>query len=151
LILPGSFTFGIQYVNAAKWRIGAQFGTQNWASYLNEARPETLRNTISVSGGIEYTPDLGSYNNYFKRIRYRVGGYYRQDPRIIEGKNVNDVGLSFGFGFPITLPRQQTSFVNAAFELGQVGSGTAISETYLRATVGFTLNDNTWFYKRRFE
>jgi hypothetical protein len=151
LTIPGSFTIGIQYVNAAKMRVGVQFGHQQWSQYLNEARPETMRNTISLSGGVEYTPDMGSYNNYGKKVRYRLGAYYRQDPRIVNGSKIDDTGISFGFGFPITLPRQQSSFVNAAFELGRLGAGTPVSETYGRITLGFTLNDNTWFYKRRFE
>jgi hypothetical protein len=151
LTLPASFTFGIQYVDAAKMRVGVQFGRQQWANYVNQARPETLRNTMSVSGGLEYTPDMGSYNNYAKRIRYRIGGYYRQDPRTVNGSNVDDTGLSLGFGFPIVMPRQQTAFMNVAFELGKIGAGTPIAETYGKVTVGFTLNDNTWFYKRRFE
>jgi len=61
------------------------------------------------------------------------------------------MGVTFGFGFPLVLPRQQTSFVNAAFELGKIGTDSAIEESYVRLTLGFTMNDNTWFYKRRFE
>lgn len=86
-----------------------------------------------------------------KRVRYRAGAYYRQDPREINGKNLDDIGVTLGFGFPLILPRQQTSFVNAAFEIGKIGTDSPIEETYYKLTVGFTLNDNTWFYKRRFE
>lgn len=151
--LPASFTLGAEYVNANKFKAGVQVGMDGWSKYKNEARPldKPFRNTISVSGGVEYTPDFSSYNRYAKRIHYRLGGYYRQDPRSVNGKDLNDVGLSFGFGFPIVLPRQQTSFLNTAFELGKFGGGSPIEETYFRITVGFTLNDNSWFYKRRFE
>jgi hypothetical protein len=150
LTLPATFGIGIQYVKASKLKLGAQFDYGAWSAYRNEARPEEMRNTISVSGGVEYIPDWASYNNYGKRIRYRLGAYYRQDPRIVN-KGLDDLGLSFGFGFPITLPRQQTSFINTAFELGKLGADTPIDETYFRITIGFTLNDNSWFYKRRFE
>lgn len=151
LTLPAAITFGIQYVNLEKFRFGAQFGFESWSNYKNEARPETLRNTISISGGAEFIPDFSSYNRYAKRVRYRVGAYYRQDPRVVNGEGLNDVGLSFGFGLPIVLPRQQTSFVNTAFELGKLGGNSPIEETYFRISLGFTLNDNLWFYKRRFE
>lgn len=151
LTLPAAITFGIQYVSLEKFRFGAQVGFESWSNYKNEARPETLRNTISISGGAEFIPDFSSYNRYAKRVRYRVGAYYRQDPRVVNGEGLNDVGLSFGFGFPIVLPRQQTSFVNTAFELGKLGGNSPIEETYFRISLGFTLNDNTWFYKRRFE
>ncbi len=151
ITLPAAFGFGFQYVKANKLKIGAQFGLESWSQYQNDARPETMRNTISFSAGLEYTPDHISYNKYLKRVRYRIGGYFREDPRVVNGKNFNDVGLTFGFGFPLILPRQQTSFVNAAFELGKNGTSSPIEETYFRMTFGFTLNDNTWFYKRRFE
>jgi hypothetical protein len=52
---------------------------------------------------------------------------------------------------PVILPRQQTSFVNLALEIGRIGADSPIEETYFRLSAGFTLNDNTWFYKRRFE
>jgi len=152
LTLPAIFTFGIQYVSANKFKIGGQVGLENWSKYRNELRPnERLRNTLSMSAGLEYIPNHLSFNNYGKRVRYRLGAYYRQDPRLINGQNLDDMGLTVGFGFPLILPRQQTSFVNMAFEVGKLGTDSPIEETYFRLTVGFTLNDNTWFYKRRFE
>jgi hypothetical protein len=152
LTLPATFGAGIQFVRANKLRLGLQANLENWESYRNEAREDgAFRNAASVSGGVEYTPDYASYNNYLKRIRYRLGAYYRQDPRVVNGEDLNDVGLTFGFGFPLVLPRQQTSFINSAFEIGRLGAGSTIEETYFRITLGFTLNDNSWFYKRRFE
>lgn len=151
LTLPATFGIGVQYAIANKLKFGAQYEYGGWSAYKNEARPETMRNTSSVSGGVEYIPDFVSYNNYAKRIRYRAGAYYRQDPRVVDGKGLDDIGLSLGFGFPIILPRQQTSFVNLAIEYGKLGKNTDIEERYFRFTAGFTLNDNTWFYKRRFE
>jgi len=151
LTLPAIFSLGIQYTKANKLKLGAQFGYERWASYENKLRPEKFRNTLSVSGGLEIIPDYISYNKFLRRFRYRFGGYYRQDPRTAGGENINDIGFTFGLGLPVILPRQQTSFVNIAFELGQLGGSTAIQEQYARVTVGFTMNDNTWFYKRRFE
>lgn len=151
LTLPATFSIGLQYVKVNKLKIGTQFGYEGWSAYQNEVRPGSFRNAVSLSAGVEYIPDFASYNNYGKRIRYRAGAYFRQDSRVVNGKGLDDIGLTFGFGFPITLPRQQTSFVNTAFELGRLGAGSPIEETYFRITAGFTLNDNTWFYKRRFE
>ena len=153
ITLPASFGIGLQYVVANKVRIGGQYIFEGWSSFKNAARPvdAEFRNTSSVSVGIEYIPDYSSYNNYAKRIRLRAGGYYRQDPRVVNREGLNDLGVTLGFGFPIVLPRQQTSFVNAALEIGKLGANSPIEETYFRLTFGFTLNDNSWFYKRRFE
>ncbi|MBN8684513.1 MAG: hypothetical protein J0L99_17820 [Chitinophagales bacterium] len=150
--LPAQFSVGIQYVKVDKLRLGAEFDYATWSNYENPARPQEMRNTFGVRGGIEYTPDNASYKKYLRRVRYRAGAYYRQDPRIItQGQEINDVGLTLGLGFPLILPRQQTSFVDIALELGRYGANTDIAETYGRLTVGFSLNDNSWFYKRRFE
>lgn len=151
ITLPAAFTVGIQFVKSNKLKLGAQFGMESWSSYENESRPQRMRNTFNVAGGVEYIPDFISYNKFLKRWRYRLGGYYRQDPRTVSGSNFNDIGLSFGVGLPVVLPRQQTSFVNLAFEMGQIGTNSPIEEKYFRISAGFTLNDNTWFYKRRFE
>jgi hypothetical protein len=138
-------------VELNRYRFGVDYAFENWSAYENEVNPETLRNTHAISIGGEYTPDYASYNNYLKKVRLRAGAYFRQDPRVINGTQLNDVGVSVGFGFPIVLPRLQTSFVNTALEVGSFGADTPIRETYFRFTLGFCLNDNTWFYKRRFE
>lgn len=151
LTLPATFTVGVQYVKANKLKLGAQIGIENWSGYENEARPENLRNTFSFSGGVEHIPNYSSYNKFLKRVRYRAGGYFRQDPRSVGGQDLNDIGLTLGVGLPVILPRQQTSFVNLALEIGKFGTDSPLEETYFRFTAGFTLNDNTWFFKRRFE
>lgn len=153
ITLPATFSAGIQYVVANKLRVGVQYRYEGWSAFKNEARPDgaEYRNTSAVSAGIEFIPDYISYNRYLKRVRLRAGGYYRQDPRVIGGREIEDVGLTVGLGFPLLLPRQQTSFVNAALEVGRLGADSPVEETYFRITVGFTLNDNSWFYKRRFE
>lgn len=149
--LPASLSVGLQYNKANKLKLGVQTGYSNWSVYKNPLRPETLRNVFHVSGGVEYIPDYISYNKFLRRVRYRAGAYYRQDPRVVNGNGVNDTGITLGLGLPVILPRQQTSFVNIALEAGILGDGTPIREQYARVTVGFTMNDNTWFYKRRFE
>lgn len=151
LTLPSTFSFGIDYVKADKFRAGAQVMMENWSAYKSEVRPIALRNTIAVSGGVEIIPDIFSYNRYMKRVRYRAGAYYRQDPRSVSGTDLDDVGISLGLGFPLILPRQQTSFINLGIEAGRLGAQSPIEETYVRMTLGFTFNDNSWFFKRRFE
>ena len=40
--------------------------------------------------------------------------------------------------------------MNLSFELGQMGVADVLQERYVKLTVGFTLNDNSWFFKRKF-
>ncbi|MBK7409978.1 MAG: hypothetical protein IPL49_20210 [Saprospirales bacterium] len=147
--LPFEWSAGIMYEYKNKWRMGAEYSASNWSQYENEAKPETLVDSWRVSGGVEYTPDVNSYNKYAKRIRYQFGLFYQTDPRGVRTELTN-YGLTLGAGLPIFLPRQQISFVHLALELGYFGAPTELRETYGRLSASFTLNDNSWFFKRKF-
>jgi hypothetical protein len=149
--MPAQLGLGFMYNELNKWKVGADLNYANWSKYRNTLRSDSLANTISFQAGAEYCPNYLSYNNYLKRIRYRFGAYYRQDPREIGGKQLTDTGISLGAGLPLILPRQGTSALHLALELGKFGAGTAIEETYWRVSMGYTFNDNSWFFKRRFE
>ena len=148
--LPSEWTFGLVYERLNKLRLGFDYTTSLWSQYENEARPESLMDSYRIAFGGEFIPDVISYNNYFRRVRYRFGAFYNTDPRTVSGEQLSGFGITFGAGLPIILPRQQTSFVNLAFEVGQFGLEEALRETYFKMTLGFTLNDNTWFFKRKF-
>jgi hypothetical protein len=145
--LPAQWAIGVMYQKMGKLRIGAEYEFAGWSKYENEAKPEPLYDSGRIAAGVEYIPDIGSYNNYLKRIRYRAGFYRRTDPRL---EDLNQFALTLGAGLPVILPRQQTSFVNFAFEIGQYNTTNAIKETFVKISLGFTLNDNTWFFKRKF-
>lgn len=151
--LPAEFTLGFLYEHQNKLRLGFDYSVGKWSGYVNEAtgegvNPETqLSDSKKFVAGIEWIPNYTSYNKYYKRIRYRAGFVYEDDPRLVDLKSY---AVSLGFGFPLILPRQQTSFVNIALELGKFGISDSIEETYIKTTVGFTLNDNSWFFKRKF-
>lgn len=145
--LPTEFTFGAVYQHINKLRVGFEYSYANWKNYENEAKPDQLFNSNRIAVGAEYSPDASSYNNYFKRIRYRAGFYYKDDPRLEDLKNY---ALTFGLGLPVILPRGQTSFVNLAFEFGRFTTDDKINENFMKMSLGFTLNDGTWFYKRKF-
>ena len=148
--LPSAFGVGLMYENEFKFRLGFDFSATAWDNYSNEAKVESLANTWRVALGGEYIPNYSSYNSQWKRIRYRAGFYYENDPRIVVNQQLTKYALTLGMGIPIILPRSQVSFVNLAFEIGRFGTDNSIQETFFKTTIGFTLNDNTWFFKRKF-
>ncbi len=143
-------SFGVTYEHANKIRAGVEMYLGMGSKYENEAKPETLEDNYRFAFGLEYIPDYASYNNYLKRIRYRLGGYYGNDPRSFEKGQLKEYALTLGLGFPIIRPREQSSLVNFGLEVGQFGLPDLIEETFFRISLGFTLNDNTWFFKRKF-
>ncbi|MEN0004385.1 MAG: hypothetical protein AAF798_09585 [Bacteroidota bacterium] len=148
--LPAEYGIGITYEKINNFRVGVEYKGANWSSYENEAKDESLSNTYRISIGGEWTPNYISYNSYLERVRYRFGAFYGNDPRSFAGEQLTHFGLTLGFGFPIILPRQQVSFLNLAIEAGRFGLSDGLNETYARITLGFTLNDNSWFFKRKF-
>lgn len=150
LTLPAEFSFGLTYEQVNKLKLGVEYSVGSWSQYRNDAKEETLMDTYQFSVGAEYVPNILSYNNYFERVYYRAGFYYGTDPRHVDGSQLKKFGLTFGAGFPIVMPRQQVSFFDISFEIGQFGLNEVLNETYGKLTLGFTLNDNTWFLKRKF-
>lgn len=148
--LPMEWSAGFMFENSNKLRLGAEYRFGRWSEYENEAKPgEALKDSWRVSGGMEFIPDVNSYNNYAKRIRYRAGLFYQTDPRSFRS-DLKNYGINIGAGLPIILPRQQISFANIALEVGFFGAPEELRETYGRLSVSFTLNDNSWFFKRKF-
>lgn len=150
MTLPAEFAFGVTYQNINKLRIGLEYSLGMWSQYDNPAKPDNLVNNSRFALGLEYRPDATSYNSYSKRMFYRAGFFTGTDPRSVGGEQIGHTGISLGLGFPIIMPRQQLSFFNVSLELGQFGIKDVLQENYARLTLGFTLNDNTWFFKRKF-
>jgi len=149
--LPAEFSIGVLYSNGSKYRLGASYKTTQWSNYENEAKVEELKNSWRFGVGGEFIPDINSYNSYGKKIRYRFGLFYAKDPRSDTfNEQLTNYGITLGFGLPLIQKQQRISFVNIGLELGQIGTADSLRETYGKVTIGFTLNDNTWFYKRKF-
>lgn len=148
--LPAEVGLGVQYYENNRLRLGVDARFTNWSSYENSAKPESLQNSLRVSLGGEYIPDIESFNSFFQKVRYRAGLFYGTDPRTVNGQQIEEYGLTLGIGLPLIRPRQQTSYIDLSLEAGQFGLSEALRETYFQMTIGFTLNDNTWFFKRKF-
>ena len=148
--MPLELGVGAIYQELNRFMVGVDLQWSNWSEYRNDAKPEALMDSWRLSAGTEFIPDYTSYNNYFERIRYRLGFYYSNDPRNFGGEQLKDYGISLGMGFPVIRPRQQISFVNLAVQAGRFGLSGLLRENYVKISLGFTLNDNTWFFKRKF-
>ncbi len=149
LTMPLAFGGGFYYRKVNHYSFGADVGYKTWDRYDDNLNPdETLESGINVAVGAEYIPNYQSFNKYHNTIRYRVGAYYKSDPR--PGVDA-DQGLTLGLGLPVIRPREELSYVNLSLNAGSLVTPGDIDQRYLRLTVGFALTDNTWFYKRRFK
>ncbi|MEM9919651.1 MAG: hypothetical protein AAF990_16260 [Bacteroidota bacterium] len=151
--LPAQLGIGVITGKEHKWMAGVRFETTAWSQYENDAQSENtdLLNSWTLSIGGEITPDHISYNSYAKKMSYRLGAFYGTDPREDpRNEQLKRYGLTAGLGFPLFLPNRKLSYLNVAMEVGQFGTDNSLKELYARMTVGFSLNDNSWFIKRKF-
>ncbi|MCF8237498.1 MAG: hypothetical protein K9I85_05040 [Saprospiraceae bacterium] len=152
--LPAKLGLGMTYSKGSRYQIGINAEFNFWNAFKLEDKTDIgldYQNSMRLSAGGEWTPDVNSFRNYLRRVRYRAGIYYETDPRVINGQDFAAYGLQIGFGFPVLLPRQQISFLDLALEAGRRGVTEIQQDTYFRIRIAATLNDNSWFYKRKFD
>lgn len=150
-VLPTELSFGITYEKVNQLKLGIQYDIGLWSNFRNESIPTNFNDNFRVAIGGEYIPNILSINRYFEKVRYRFGAFYGNDPRVIGGEQLEEYGITLGIGFPMIRPRETISYFNIAFELGQFGVTDVLKETYFKMTFGFALNDNSWFFKRKFD
>ena len=154
ITIPLSFGFGIGIKKGERWTIAADFAIQNWSDYSAFGVSQGLKNTMRTSLGAQYIPDSKPNATYFKRTHYRIGVRYMQTALELKATPLNEYAGSIGFGFPVgrSYILQNFSMVNIGVEVGQRGTLTngLIKENFIKATVGFTINDK-WFQKPKFD
>ncbi len=147
--LPGELGFGMTYFHENQFAIGFDFKRTFWSNYRNDANPEELNNTTRIALGGYYRPNYKSINSFWERITYRAGLYIEEDPRAIDGQSIDNMGLTLGFGLPFSWQRK-FSQLNLGINIGQRTLDNILKENFIKINLGFTFNDNEWFYKRKY-
>jgi hypothetical protein len=154
----GGITLGS---SSKKWMVTTDLVYSNYNSFRIFGLQDSVRSSYRASFGFQINPiptvKVGSGKvSYFKKMRYRAGAYYSDGMLRIDGNAVPEMGLSLGFGLPITLrtynTRPATSVLNFTLSAGQRGlKGTnPLVEQYVRLSIGFSLNDR-WFRKLQYD
>jgi len=158
MTLPQNISFGIAITKGLSWRVGANFEYQICSQSSNSFKSLSVADNYKIALGAEFTPDFLDFSNYLKRIRYRLGGFYGTDARIIELNSkyyqLYKYGITFGLGLHMKPKKvsatQILGQIQLAFEYGYMGHPDVISEQYFQVHLGFTLNDHSWFRRARF-
>jgi hypothetical protein len=148
--IPTRTGFGITYEKINKFAIGLETQFQDFSQFRSLAGTSNeLSSVYKIGLGGQYTPDYFSIDNFLKRTTYRFGVEYQQTPYLVNQVQIKDFGINFGG----SLPMNSLSLVNFAIKFGSRGTINSglIRENYVNFSLGFSLNDNSWFYKRTFE
>jgi hypothetical protein len=148
--IPNRLGFGLTFEKMNKLAVTLEGQFQDFTEYRNFfGDPLDLQAAKKLAVGFQMVPDYLSFDNLLKRGTYRIGLEWMQTPYFLNQTNINDIGISLGS----SLYLNQLSMMNLAVKVGQRGTLDAglIKENYVNFTLGFSLNDNSWFYKRVFE
>lgn len=149
IILPFNAGFGVMMKKGSRWLIGSDFSLQNWKDYSNFGQNDSLANSWKISAGMQFSPNDRAVKSYWKNVQYRFGLHYEQTYLQLHNNQLNEYGISIGFGFPI---KRSAAMLHISAEGGKRGtvSTNLIEENYLKLSIGFTLNDR-WFVKPKFD
>lgn len=151
--IPTTTTLGVGFGQDKKWFIGTEYSFQELSAFENELSPATnmeYQNANTIRLGGYYIPDYTSFTSYFKRVVYRAGAKMSKSGIVVDNKEINDFGITFGLGLPLGQGRNFSN-VNIGFELGRRGTkyGDLVEENYFKINLGLSLSDLDWFQKRK--
>lgn len=147
MILPRYTNFGLSYTRD-KWLFVFDYSTQNWSEYELLGESDSLVNSKRISGGFQFTPDISSVNQFYKRCHYRLGIALNTTPLQINNTQLEDKSISFGLGIPI---KKNRSTYDLSIIFGQRGTTTnnLLKENYVKIGLNMSF-EGIWFVKQKY-
>jgi hypothetical protein len=148
IVIPTYIGGGFSFEKTDKWLVGADFKWQNWEKFTAFGLSDSLVNSYQVGVAGEIVPNINSYANYLKRVRYRLGFYYSSTYLHLRRQTLAEYAVTLGFGLPL---KGSKTALNLGAQVGSRGTTEAglIRETFFKFTIGFTINER-WFVKRKY-
>ena len=147
MILPKYTNMGIAY-SMDKLLLIFDYSTQNWNDYQLFGESDSLVSSKRFSGGLQYTPDISSVTQFYKRCHYRIGFAMNTTPLQINNTQLEDKSISLGVGIPI---KRNKSTYDISLVLGQRGTtnNNLLKENYIR--IGLSMSfEGVWFVKQKY-
>ena len=148
-IMPLAVGTGLAYNINSILEFTFDYGFQNWSQINLPTKGASFVNSSHYNFGVEFQPEQTLNRNFFRMVRYRIGGYYESTYLEMRANNIKDRGITLGAGIPIG---RQKSSIDIAFGIGRLGSlnNGLMQKNYGSIKIGFNFLDY-WFIKRRFD
>lgn len=151
--MPQGLGVGVALQKKGHWIFAADFNWTQWSKFARDGVTDALQDSWNVSAGFDFTPSHSNISGYFRKMSYRIGGFYEHGFINLlgndgENHSINKFGVTAGASFP--LPKS-LSKVDLALEAGQYGTreGGLIQEQYAKVSVGIAVFEH-WFMKRKY-
>jgi hypothetical protein len=130
------------------WR-NCGFDSANGFSVISDTEKFTSTVSQSFRAGFEIVPNRNDIRYYLKKCAYRAGVYYDQSYYMLNGNNVNSMGLTLGVTLPVF---RLYNGLTLGVDLGQRSStrDNMIRERYATFMIGFNIHD-IWFQKPQYK
>ncbi len=148
MVIPSRLGLGAVYKRPGSWLLGADIEWQQWSEFSFFGVPDTLQNTLRIALGGQFTPDHTNISSLFKRVTYRAGARYEQSYLKVNGRQIDEFGISFGVSFPI---KKSKTTLDLGLEVGRRGTlkDNLIQENFFNVNFGVSIQEH-WFYKRKY-
>ncbi len=162
LAVPTSYGLGFAWNHDNRWKMGADYQLQKWASvefpfysvqneksiYQLSDKAFTDRHKLTLGG--EYCPNERG-TNLLKRIRYRAGVSYATPYLRINGHDgPKEMSVSAGVSVPIINRWNTRSILNVSAQWVRQDAKNLVTENTFRLNIGLTFNER-WFAKWKVE
>ncbi|MDO9276851.1 MAG: hypothetical protein Q7T92_15060 [Lutibacter sp.] len=120
---------------------------KNYWNNINQSNNASVYSDQSIYGvGFEFQPSSKS-NNYWNRLKYRVGANYDSGYVNISNQNVDKYSFSMGLGFPVSANNFSSS-ININYSYGKEGTTNngLIQDNFHKLSLNLSLLGN-WFQK----
>ena len=148
-ILPKHMQLGFSYNKDDQWLFVVDYLSQDWSDYRLLGESDSLKNSMRISSGLEFTPEYNSISNFWKRCKYRFGVALNKTPLQINDTQIEDKSISFGIGIPV---KKNKTVYDFSVVIGQRGtlSNDLIQEEYIKLSLSVSF-DGIWFVERKYD
>ncbi len=150
--IPTFYGGGISLTKDKKYTFVADYKFQNWQGHSVGANDNqfTYRNSQRYSAGFEISKQKAAYNSFYETSFFQLGVYYEKTYVLAHAQQVEDKGITAGFG--VNAKRSPLS-CNVVLQYGIRGTiaNDQIRENYFGATFIFSYRDFWLTHGRRFD
>lgn len=148
-LFPMETSLGFGYGENSRWFLGTQIDYKQGKNIAFYGRDVNYKNSLRYAVGGWFIPNINNFRNYLSRITYRYGAFYEKGSLHLNGKNINEFGLSFGATLPF---KNRMSGLDVGVEFGKRGTikNDLIRQNFINLRVGLNFADK-WFRKRKYD
>ena len=143
--------YGAGFTYSRKALVGTiEYKVSEWGDIKNTKFKEKVnfRDTYTISGGLQYSPGKPD-DPFYKRMRYRVGGFYGRDYLDLTTANLMQSGFTLGISVPLGRSRNSISISYERQNRGTLSNG-MIKENFNNFKIGLNIRE-TWFMRSKFD